>query len=98
MRKTAAERIETMETILDTANEKLNDLESAITALREYQNEIQKLEAYYTGADWKKDLALDEAGKLPADLKRGVLSEDGIYDMLERNRELLARIRGEDEL
>ena len=98
MRKNAAERIASMETILDTANEKLNDLESAITALREYQNEIQTLETYYTGADWKKDLALDEAGKLPAGLKRGVLSEDGIYNMLERNREFLARIGGEDEL
>ena len=98
MRKTAAERIETMETILDTANEKLNDLEQAIAAWSAYQKEIRKLEAYYTGADWKKDLALDEAGKLPADLKRGVLSEDGIYDMLERNRELLARIGVEDEL
>ena len=97
MRKKAAERIEAMETILDTANEKLDDLEQAITALREYQNEIQTLETYYTGADWKKDLALDEAGKLPTDLKRGVLSEDGIYHMLERNRELLARINCEDE-
>ena len=92
MRKTAAERIASMETILDTANEKLDDLESAITALREYQNEIQKLEAYYTGADWKKDFALDEAGKLPADLKRGVLSKDGVYSLLERFREIRERM------
>lgn len=97
MRKTAAERIEQMETILDTANGKLNDLETAIAAWKKYQNEIRKLEAYYTGADWKKDFALDEAGKLPADLKRGVLSEDGVYDMLERNREYLERIGCEDE-
>ena len=97
MRKTAAERIKSMETILDTANEKLDDLETAIAALKDYQGEIRKLEAYYTSADWKKDFALDEAGKLPADLKRGVLSEDGVYLMLERNRELLSRIDGEDE-
>lgn len=97
MRKTAAERIKNMETILDTANRKLDDLEAAIAALKDYQGEIRKLEAYYTSADWKKDFALDEAGKLPADLKRGVLSEDGVYLMLERNRELLSRIDGEDE-
>lgn len=97
MRKTAEERIGQMETILDTANEKLNDLENALAALRDYQEEIRKLEAYYTSAAWKKDLALDEAGKLPADLKRGVLSEDGVYDLLERNREMLSRIGGEDE-
>ncbi|MBP3197255.1 MAG: DUF4298 domain-containing protein [Butyrivibrio sp.] len=32
---------------------------------------------------------MDEEGLLPRDLKRGVLSEDGIYDALERNKELV---------
>lgn len=41
------------------------------------------LEAYYTSKDWRYDFELDEAGLLPAGLKRGVLSEDGIYDLLE---------------
>ena len=31
-------------------------------------------------------------GRLPADLKRGVLSEDGIYDLLEDDRALLVRL------
>ena len=29
---------------------------------------------------------------MPADLKRGVLSEDAVYDLLTDNRELLARL------
>ena len=34
---------------------------------------------------WEKfDFKLDELGKLPDDLKRGVLSEDGIADILDR--------------
>ena len=33
-----------------------------------------------------KDYEADEAGKLPADLKRGVLSEDALFDLLEENR------------
>ena len=85
----AADRIRSMETILDTANEKLDALDAAVADLQAYQSEIRKLEAYYTSENWKKDFALDEAGKLPADLKRGVLSEDGIYNLLERNREFL---------
>lgn len=92
MRKTATERIQRMECILNATEEKLNALESAIADLQAYQTEVKKLEAYYTSADWKKDFALDEAGKLPAGLKRGVLSEDGVYHALERNRELLALI------
>ena len=35
---------------------------------------------------------MDEAGEFPDKLKRGVLSEDGIWNMLERNKELLERI------
>lgn len=90
MRKTAVQRIAEMETILDTTNEKLNALEKAIADLRNYQETIRKLDAYYTGSERKRDFALDEAGKLPADLKRGVLSEDGVYNALERNWELLS--------
>ena len=31
----------------------------------------------------------DEAGLLPAGLKRGVLSEDGVWNLLEDHRQLL---------
>jgi hypothetical protein len=40
---------------------------------------------------------MDERGEIPADIKRGVLSEDGIYDLLERNSEIMRMIEtGED--
>ena len=35
---------------------------------------------------------MDEVGSFPQKLKRGVLSQDGIWNMLERNRELIRRI------
>jgi len=35
-------------------------------------------------------------GKLPKRLKRGVLSEDGIYNMLERNKEIMKILDGFD--
>ncbi len=41
---------------------------------------------------WKDDFAMDEKGELPDKLKRGILSEDGIYNLLERNKELKERI------
>ena len=40
------------------------------------------LAAYYAGPLWKRDYAADERGALPPDLKRGVLSQDGLYDLL----------------
>ncbi len=53
-------------------------------ALRE---SVVKLAEYYESDDWKLDFADDEAGQLPKNLKRGVLSEDGIYNTLNAWRE-----------
>ncbi len=84
----SVERIESMEKILDEALIKIDSLKKAIDDFLNYQPEIEKLEKYYSSDEWKKDFELDEAGKLPSDLKRGVLSEDSIYNMLESNKEL----------
>ena len=43
---------------------------------------MRHLSDYYSSQAWKRDYAADEAGLFPKDLKRGVLSEDGIYDLL----------------
>jgi hypothetical protein len=42
---------------------------------------------------WKQDFAADEAGKLPSDLKRGVLSEDGIWNLLSDYREIQKKMQ-----
>ena len=46
-------------------------------------DQLKALSEYYSSDAWKRDFAADEAGLLPKDLKRGVLSEDGIYALLE---------------
>lgn len=50
--------------------------------------ELKELEDYYSSPEWKEDYAADEAGLLPEGLKRGVLSQDGISDLLDRFRSL----------
>ena len=49
--------------------------------------DLKELEDYYTNPEWKADYAADEAGLLPAGLKRGVLSQDGISDLLDLFRD-----------
>ena len=85
-----------MEAILDTAEKKMDALEQRIANFKEYQAKIQELEAYYTNKQWKDDFAMDEEGKFPKRLKKGVLSEDGIYNMLERNKEIMKILNGFD--
>lgn len=46
--------------------------------------QLGALSDYYGSAAWKRDFAADEAGLFPKDMKRGVLSEDGIYNLLEK--------------
>ncbi|MCR5309919.1 MAG: DUF4298 domain-containing protein [Lachnospiraceae bacterium] len=82
-------RIREMENILNTANGLLRDPQANAAALKDFQPRIKALEEYYMSSLWKEDLAADEAGKLPKDLKRGVLSEDGVYDMLSLNKETM---------
>ena len=91
------EHICEMENILDRATQKMDELERSMAAFEELQPEIKKLEAYYTSQQWKDDLAMDEAGFLPENLKRGVLSQDGIWNMLERNRELIHVLKRREE-
>ena len=52
---------------------------------------ISELEAYYESVKWRKDFENDEAGLLPKNLKRGVLSEDGINDLLDEYKEVIQR-------
>ena len=71
-------RIRQMERLYDALYAHVHDgvtLEDAGDAAR-------KLEAYYTGGVWLGDYEADEKGAWPADLKRGVLSQDAVYDLL----------------
>lgn len=86
-------RIKEMEQCLDQATEALAQTEAALNAFKAAQPAIAMLAAYLGSDDWREDLAADERGLLPPDLKRGVLSEDGIWNLLESNRELLQQMQ-----
>ena len=85
------ERIEHFEKIFDETSAAINNLAEAVENYAAVQEKYFELMNYY-GTDWLKDYEDDEAGKIPKDLKRGVLSQDGVYDLLEKNRELQIKI------
>ncbi len=82
-------RVSEMEAILDQALEIMDKARENKEEFLRFQPNIKKLAAYYESRLWKDDFASEEAGALPKELKRGVLSEDGIYNALELNKELL---------
>ena len=77
------QRIEEMEAHLDAATTAVRHLSEALDLFEEAQIDISILSDYYQSDDWKQDFEADENGLLPTDIKRGVLSEDGIWDLLD---------------
>ena len=84
-------RIEAMEKRLNAALAAVRAMDEALDGYARAQEDIDALASYLASAEWREDLAADEEGLLPDTLRRGVLSEDGIYDLLEENDELRQR-------
>ena len=76
------DRIARMERILKEASDAIRNLTEAANAYAALQADLSELEAYYGSDAWMRDYEADEKGLLPRDLKRGVLSEDAVYDLL----------------
>ena len=86
------ERIQYYEALLDKVAPVLGNLEEALDAFDGIQEDVKELAAYYDDDAWREDFEDDEAGRLPKDLKRGVLSEDGLYDVLSAHYSLTIRL------
>lgn len=62
--------------------ERIKYMEALYDRARETGRVEQELLQYYLGGQWLRDYEADERGELPKDLKRGVLSEDGVWNLL----------------
>ena len=82
-----------MEQRMERAAKAVMQLSAALDNYEAVQEDIAELERYYGSEQWKQDYAADEDGILPADLKRGVLSEDALWNLLSDVRELKPDIK-----
>ena len=86
------ERIERMEQNLERATDALRVMNDALDEYEAAQDALHELDTYYGSDTWKQDFSDDEQGRLPNTLKRGVLSEDAIWNILEDYRALKERL------
>lgn len=86
------ERIELMEQNLERATDALRVMNDALDEYEAAQDALHELDTYYGSDTWKQDFSDDEQGRLPNTLKRGVLSEDAIWNILEDYRALKERL------
>ena len=70
-------RVTHMEACMERVEEALKRGE-----LESVHGQIKALQTYMESGQWLQDYQADERGELPKDMKRGVLSEDGLYNLL----------------
>ena len=58
------------------------NLKERIERIKKMEHYYDALKEYYESGLWLSDYEADERGELPADLKRCVLSQDGLYNLL----------------
>lgn len=75
-------RIEQMEQCFDTLLAAAQSDAQTIYHSPKLNALLTQLLRYYEGAQWLRDYEMDEQGLLPPDLKRGVLSQDAVFDLL----------------
>ncbi len=92
MERNQFERIEQMERHFNAISSSFRNLSTAFEHFEAQTDALQELKKYYGSKEWKNDFADSEAGLLPKDLYCGVLSEDGVWNLLEDIRELSDRM------
>ena len=75
-------RVKQMEQYMDEVSYVLKNCPESIKGNEEIRLKITELENYQESGQWILDYECDERGELPPDLKRGVLSEDMLYNLL----------------
>ena len=85
------QRIQQMEEILDYVQAAERSLDTALERFEKLPGLVKKLDVYYS-QHWREDYEADEAGLLPPDLKRGLLSQDAVWDALADYRALVLRM------
>lgn len=76
------DRVREMEERFDKVRGAVEKVMEGLEELEGLGEEIRALNEYQASGLWLKDFEADEAGKIPSGLKRGVLSEDGLFNLL----------------
>lgn len=90
-KKNRIERISLMEDRFDELARILGELDRVTGEFEDFKSAFDALKDYMESGAWQEDYEADEAGQIPADLKRGVLSEDSLYNLLHDAEQTIAK-------
>ncbi|MDO4637251.1 MAG: DUF4298 domain-containing protein [Lautropia sp.] len=84
----ALARIQRLEALYNEWAELLPGLQLAQQQWQQARERLQVLRQYYFEGEWRSDFAADEAGRIPDGVRRGILTEDTLYNAFIAEREL----------
>ena len=82
------DRVCQMEQYMDEVAGILKNSPDELKNNEEVRKKVETLTDYMDSGQWLADYKVDERGELPRDLKRGVLSEDGLYNLISEVEEV----------
>ena len=86
----AEERIASMSLAFDRMDTVFSDLEEAVEVIRHNSETMKALERYMDSGLWQRDFEAMERGEVSPECDLfGVLSEDGLYNLLESSKDVL---------
>lgn len=77
---------------LKRAEDAIKDAEIGIDMLLDAWEDICALNEYMDSGEWQADFEADERGEISKELPRGVLSEDALYNTLDRLQDVLGQM------
>ena len=76
------ERIQDMDNRMRRAQVSLEQFQKMKGSFAELVKDMEVLSSYYDSDSWMNDYTADEEHRIPNTIRRGVLSQDGLYDLL----------------
>lgn len=77
---------------LKRAEEAIKEAEIGVDMLLDSWEDICALNEYLDSGEWQADFEADERGEISKAIPRGVLSEDGLYNTLDRLQDVLGQM------
>ena len=94
----AEERIASMSLAFDRMDTVFSDLEEAVEVIRHNSETMKALERYMDSGLWQRDFEAMERGEVSPECDLfGVLSEDGLYNLLESSKDVLIETKDKNK-
>lgn len=77
------ERVNQMSEAFNRLSKVIASLTDGAEQLKNLAPDVDLLKDYVTSGQWLKDFEADERGEIGSDVDRSVLSEDGVYNLME---------------